>query len=156
MKYNCEYCDLWNIYTGKCSYECCPLEDGAEIAFAGRGIKPQWEKQWEQDATPEDWRKFSEDQARNEPTEEEWEKLRREHLEEYPEELTQIPPHWRNIYLDYVWNDEEGNPLSEVKREYFRDADALHRRRAELEDEYALIIDVNAPKSPPMEDTLII
>lgn len=96
MKYDCRYCDLWNIYTEKCTYEVCPLEEGVYEAFQGRGIKPAWEEQWEQNATPDDWRKFRDEQAQDEPTPEEWEELRREHFEEHPEELTQIPPHWRN------------------------------------------------------------
>ena len=98
MKYDCDYCDLWNIYTGKCTYEYCPLEEGAQDAFPGRGIKPGWITQWNERATPEDWRELrelQEEEARNEPTPEEWEELRREHFEEHPEELTQIPPHWR-------------------------------------------------------------
>lgn len=29
----CEYCELWNQYTGKCTYEHCPIdEDGSEYA----------------------------------------------------------------------------------------------------------------------------
>lgn len=52
------------------------------------------------------------------------------------------------MWLDYVWADEEGTRLTETEREYFRDADALHRRRAELEDEYALIIGVHIPETP--------
>lgn len=95
MKYDCDYCDLWNIYTDKCLFECCPLEAGVEYAFPGRGIKPVWVRQWDEEATPEDWRKLREEQARDEPTPEEWEWLRREHFEEHPEELTQIPPYWR-------------------------------------------------------------
>lgn len=56
-----------------------------------------------------------------------------------------------DIYLDYMWADEEGYPL-ETKREYFPNADALYQRRTELEDMYALIIGVHVPQSPAVTD----
>lgn len=56
-----------------------------------------------------------------------------------------------DIYLDYAWTDKELYPL-ETKREYFPDAEALYRRRAELEDMYALIIGVHVPQSPAVAD----
>ena len=42
----------------------------------------------------------------------------------------------------------------ELKREYFPDADALHRRRAELEDMYTLIIGVHVPQPPAVPDNI--
>lgn len=56
-----------------------------------------------------------------------------------------------DIYLDYAWTDEEGYPIH-TEREYFPDADTLYRRRAELEDVYALIIGVHVPQPPAVDD----
>ena len=39
---------------------------------------------------------------------------------------------------------------------YFGDANALFRRKAELEDDYATIVSVHAPQAPPVEGPLII
>lgn len=61
----------------------------------------------------------------------------------------------KKMWIDYVWEDEEGYPLSEAKREYFRDVDELYRRRDELVSDYALIIGVHAPKAPPAKTPLI-
>ena len=59
-------------------------------------------------------------------------------------------------YLDYLWTDEDGYPLEEMKREYFPDADALSKRRAELVETYALIVGAHSPKAPAIDAPLII
>lgn len=60
------------------------------------------------------------------------------------------------MWIDYVWEDEERYPLSEMKREYFQDVDALYRRRDELVRDYAIIIGVHVPKAPPVKGPFII
>lgn len=57
-------------------------------------------------------------------------------------------------YIDYLYTDEYGDPAEATKREYFRDANALSVRRAELEDASALIIGVHIPKAPASDAPL--
>lgn len=63
----------------------------------------------------------------------------------------------KDIWLDYLWTDEEGAPLTLTEREYFKSEDALYRRREELEEQYALIIGVHIPEKPelPIDKPLI-
>lgn len=61
-----------------------------------------------------------------------------------------------DIWLMYRWEDEEGFAISETFTEYFGDTDALFRRKAELEDDYATIVSVHAPEAPPVEGPWII
>lgn len=57
-----------------------------------------------------------------------------------------------DIWMTYRWEDEDGFAISETFREYFSNADALFRRMAELEDDYATIVSVHAPlKAPPAD-----